>query len=148
VPDIGIDVGGIDEWASAIDALQQRMHSATRKATGDGIKLLQRRAHSRLSRYYHPPNTPTPSPPGEPPARISGHLRGSLTPTGPVSTGSGFTGQLGPTAVYSRIQELGGRAGRGHSVTLPPRPYLRPTVRDSRNDLRRLYVETWSRAMP
>jgi hypothetical protein len=32
-------------------------------------------------------------------------------------------------------------------VTLPPRPYLAPTVRDAREDLRRLYVEAWARAM-
>ncbi len=143
-----MSVEGAEEFAAALDALQQRMHSATRKATKDGITLLQRRAHGRLSRYYHPPNTPTPSPPGEPPARITGHLRGSLSPTGPVPTGGGFTGTLGPTAVYARIQELGGRAGRNHSVTLPPRPYLAPTVRDSRNDIRRQYVEAWQRAMP
>lgn len=146
--DVGVSIEGVDEFAAALDALQQRMHSATRKATKDGLTLLQRRAHGRLSRYYHPPGTRTPSPPGQPPARISGHLRGSLSPTGPVPTGSGFTGQLGPTAVYSRIQELGGRAGRGHSVTLPPRPYLAPTVRDSRNDLRRLYVVAWQHAIP
>lgn len=145
--DVGVSVDGVDDWATAVDALAQRMHSATRKATGDGLKLLQRRAHSRLSRYYHPPGTPTPAPPGGPPARISGHLRGSLTPTGPYATGSGFEGQLGPTAVYSRIQELGGRAGRNHSVTLPPRPYLAPTVRDSRRALRDVYLEAWRRAM-
>lgn len=147
MPDIGVHVDGVDDLARALDILQQRMHSATRKATKDGLKLLERRAHAQLSRYYHPPNTPTPSPPGQPPARITGHLRGSLTPTGPVSTGGGFTGQLGPTAVYSRIQELGGQAGRGHSVTLPPRPYMRPTVRSSRSDLRAIYVEAWRRAM-
>jgi hypothetical protein len=145
--DVTVSVDGVDEWAAAIDGLQQRLHSATRKATKDGIRLLQQRTHGRLSRYYHPPNTPTPAPPGGPPAWISGHLRGSLSPTGPVPTGSGYEGQLGPTAVYSRIQELGGRTGRNHAVTLPPRPYLAPTVRDSRNDLRRLYVEAWSRAM-
>ena len=145
--DVAIAVDGVDDFAAAIDALEQRVISATRRATKDGLTLLQRRAHSRLSRYYHPPRTPTPSPPGEPPARISGHLRGSLTPTGPVPTGSGFSGRLGPTAVYSRIQELGGRAGRNHSVTLPPRPYLAPTVRDARDALRRQYVEAWSRAM-
>lgn len=146
--DIGVAVEGVDEFAAALDALQQRMHSATRKATKDGLTLIKRRAHSRLSRYYHPPNTPTPSPPGQPPARISGHLRGSLSPTGPIPTAGGFTGSIGPTAVYGRIQELGGRAGRNHSITLPPRPYLAPTVRDARNDLRRQYVEAWQRAMP
>jgi phage gpG-like protein len=147
VPDISVSVTGADEFAAALDALQQRMHSATRKATKDGLKLLERRAHSQLSRYYHPPNTPTPSPPGEPPARITGHLRGSLSPTGPVPTGGGFTGQLGPTAVYSRIQELGGQTGRNHSVTLPPRPYLKPAVLGARSDLARIYLEAWRRAM-
>lgn len=146
--DLGLHVDGVDEFAAALDALQQRMRSATRSATKEGMKLIQRRAHSRLSRYYHPPNTPTPSPPGQPPARISGHLRGSLSPTGPIPTAGGFTGSIGPTAVYGRIQELGGRAGRNHSVTLPPRPYLAPTVRDARNDLRRVYVEAWQRALP
>lgn len=145
--EISIAVEGMDEFAAALDALQQRLHSGTRKATGDGIKLLQRRATARLSRYYHPPGTPTPSPAGEPPARISGDLRGSLSPTGPVPTGDGYSGSLGPTSRYGRIQEIGGQAGRNHSVTLPPRPYLDPTVQDSRNDLRRLYIEAWSRAM-
>jgi hypothetical protein len=147
VPDVRVGVDGADEFAAALDALQQRLHSATRKATKDGISFLQRRAHGQLSRYYHPPGTPTPSPPGQPPARITGHLRGSLSPTGPVPTGGGFTGQLGPTAVYGRIQELGGVTGRGHSVTLPPRPYLKPTVRSSRSDLARIYLEAWRRAM-
>lgn len=146
--DVTVSVDGVDAFAAYLDALEQRVVSATRRATKDGLSLLQRRTHSRLSRYYHPPGTPTPSPPGEPPARISGHLRGSLTPTGPVPTGGGFSGQLGPTAVYSRIQELGGRAGRNHSVTLPPRPYLAPTVRDAHSDLRRLYVDAWQHAMP
>jgi hypothetical protein len=145
--DVSVSMEGVDEFSAALDALAQRMHSATRKATGDGIKLLQRRTHGRLSRYYHPPNTPTPSPPGEPPARISGHLRGSLKPTGPIPTGTGYRGELGPTAVYGRIQELGGQAGRNHSVTLPPRPYVAPTLRDSRRDLRALYVDAWAHAM-
>lgn len=146
--DVGIDVGGVGEWAAAIDGIEQRLTSATRRATADGLKLLERRTHGRLSRYYHPPNTPTPSPPGEPPARISGHLRGSLKPTGPYPVDGGFSGRLGPTAVYSRIQELGGRAGRNHSVTLSPRPYLAPTVRDARNDLRQQYIDAWQHAMP
>lgn len=145
---VGVNVGGLDEFAAALDALQQRMQSATRKATADGIKLLERRTHGELSRYYHLPGTPTPAPPGRPPARISGHLRGSLSPTGPIPTAGGYSGSLGPTAAYSRIQELGGQAGHNHSVTVPPRPYLAPTVWESRNDLRDLYLEAWQRAMP
>ncbi|WP_419787219.1 phage virion morphogenesis protein [Pseudodesulfovibrio sp.] len=31
---------------------------------------------------------------------------------------------VGSNLVYSRIHQLGGEAGRGHSLKLPPRPYL------------------------
>lgn len=144
---VGVSVGGLDDFEAGLDVLKTRALAATRSATRDGLRTLKRRGIGRLSRYFHLPGTPTPSPVGEPPARISGHLAGSLTPSGPRPTGTGFTGELGPTAVYSRIQELGGQAGRGHSVTIPPRPYLAPTVRDSRQDLRRTYLEAWRRAL-
>jgi phage virion morphogenesis protein len=50
------------------------------------------------------------------------------------SGGSGLMGSIGYEAsaanvsvgsnkIYARIHQLGGKAGRGHSVTLPPRPY-------------------------
>ncbi|MDX3203069.1 hypothetical protein PV374_36340, partial [Streptomyces scabiei] len=91
----------------------------------------------------------TPSLPGQPPARITGHLRGSMSPTGPYPTAGGFGGKVGPTAVYSRIQELGGQTGRNHSVTLPPRPYMRPTRASVIADgsLRRIFVGAWRRAL-
>lgn len=147
--DIQINVQGADKVAAALDRIALRVRSATRSAVKDGTRLVQRRAITELSRYSHPRGTPTPSPPGQPPARITGHLSGSLSPTGPYPTGGGFGGKLGPTAVYSRIQELGGRAGRNHSVTLPPRPYMRPTrskvVADG--SLRRIFVGAWRRAL-
>jgi phage gpG-like protein len=147
--DIAVNVQGGDELAAALDRLAVRVRTATRTATKDATKLVQRRAWANLSRYSHPPNTPTPSPPGQPPARITGHLRGSVSPTGPYPTGGGFAGRVGPTAVYSRIQELGGRTGRNHSVTLPPRPYMRPTRASVIADgsLRRTYAGAWRRAL-
>lgn len=147
--DIGVSVQGADKLDAAFDRMAQRVRSATRAGAKDSIRLVQRRAFVQLSRYSHPPNTPTPSPPGEPPARISGFLRGGLSPTGPYPTGSGFAGKLGPTAVYSRIQELGGQAGRGHRSTLPPRPYMRPTRTQVLADgsLRRAFVGAWRRAL-
>jgi phage gpG-like protein len=149
VPDISVNVQGADAVAAALDRIALRMRTATRAAVTDATRLVGRRASVQLSRYYHPPHTPTPSPPGQPPARISGHLRGSLSPTGPYPTGGGFAGKLGPTAVYSRIQELGGQAGRNHSVTLPPRPYMRPTRASVISDgsLRRIFVGAWRRAL-
>jgi hypothetical protein len=147
--DIHVNVQGGDRLEAALDRIALRVRTATRAGAKEGIRLVQRRVFVQLSRYSHPPNTPTPSPPGQPPARISGHLRGSLSPTGPYPTGGGFGGKLGPTAVYSRIQELGGQAGRNHSVTLPPRPYMRPTRAQVIADgsLRRVFVGAWRRAL-
>lgn len=147
--DISVTVSGGDAVAAALDRIARRVRTATRSAVKDANRLVQRRAMTELSRYSHPPHTPTPSPPGQPPARITGHLLGSLSPTGPYPIAGGFGGKVGPTAVYSRIQELGGRAGRNHSVTLPPRPYMRPTrakiVADG--SLRQVFVGAWRRAL-
>jgi hypothetical protein len=147
--DVSVNVQGADRFEAALDRIALRVRTATRSGAKEGIRLVQRRAFVQLSRYSHPPNTPTPSPPGEPPARISGHLRGGLSPTGPYPTGAGFGGKLGPTAVYARIQELGGQAGRNHSVTLPPRPYMRPvhTQMIADGSLRQVFVGAWRRAL-
>lgn len=69
-----------------------------------------------------------------------GRLAGSIT----VRKDGKLTGQVGPTVIYGRIQELGGTifprerkflhwvdASGSHfarHVTLPPRPYLKPGV--------------------
>lgn len=144
-----MNVQGADALTAALDQIALRVRTATRSATKEATRLVRRRAFVQLNRYSHPPNTPTPSPPGQPPARITGNLRGSLSPTGPYPTGGGFGGKLGPTTVYSRIQELGGRAGRNHSVTLPPRPYMRPTRASVIADgsLRRTFIGAWRRAL-
>jgi hypothetical protein len=149
VSDISVNVSGGDAVEAALGRIALKVRLATRSSVREATGLVQRRAFVALSRYSHPPNTPTPSPPGEPPARITGHLGGSLSPTGPYAIGGGFGGKLGPTAVYSRIQELGGRAGRNHSVTLPPRPYMRPTRASMIADgsLRRVFVGAWRRAL-
>lgn len=98
-----------------------------------------------LSKYSHPAGERTPSPPGEPPAVVTGQLRRSVIATPAVAESPGrYVATVGGTAIYARIQEFGGvivpvhakrlfwsNAGGGHSakqVTLPARPYLRPTV--------------------
>ncbi|MEV7034639.1 hypothetical protein AB0N99_30960 [Streptomyces sp. NPDC093272] len=149
MPDITVNAQGVDQLAAALDTMMLRVRTATRSGAKEATRIVQRRAFVELSRYSHPPGTPTPSPPGQPPARITGHLRGGLSPTGPYPTGSGFGAKLGPTAVYARIQELGGQAGRNHSVTLPPRPYMRPTRAGVIADgsLRRAFVGAWRRTL-
>lgn len=90
---------------------------------------------------------PSPSPPGTPPARVTGTLARSVQTTDPVRVGEASAEvSVAPHTVYARIQNYGGviharhltRAGRPgflrwedksgvhyrHSVTLPPRPYM------------------------
>jgi hypothetical protein len=88
----------------------------------------ERGIKAELSRSSHSRGTKTPSPPGSPPSLISGTLRRSVITQPPVGGGGLWSASGGPTAVQSRIQELGGRAGRGHRTVLPPRPYVRPAV--------------------
>ncbi|OZI13715.1 hypothetical protein CE195_13395 [Sodalis-like symbiont of Philaenus spumarius] len=48
-----------------------------------------------------------------------GYLRRSVIPEYDA-----HQAMVGTNRVYARIHQLGGKAGRGNSVTLPPRPYL------------------------
>jgi hypothetical protein len=86
--------------------------------------------------------TKTPSPPGSPPAAISGELAASIMNTPAIGGGAVWESKSGPTTRYGRIQELGGvMTGHptmhwwedgvphwSHQHSLPPRPYLAPTV--------------------
>ena len=102
-------------------------------ATAQGAEaardLVEDRARANLSRYSHARGTPTPSPRGQPPAKIDGTLRDSWKHPLPVPDGAGgWVCTLSSGLVYSRIQELGGWAGRNHASYLPPRPYLKPAA--------------------
>jgi hypothetical protein len=159
------------EWQRGIDALLRRVYGNTFKATGQAALLIEREGKRKLRRYTHPRGTPTPSPAGVgPPALVSGHLRRSWKTVPPYPGRRPWTveARTGPTAVYSRIQELGGeiqqtrtrtwrnsRNGRvrvrtrtrTHRFRLPKRPYVKPTVIENRGAIHRLYVEYWARAI-
>lgn len=122
---------GVPEFNRALESLVARMSAASRKAATTGGHLIEAGAKKNLGLRAHARGTPTPSPPGSPPALITGTLRRSIRVTAaePVSI-TGWTVSVGPTVVYGRIQELGGDAGRGGSVHLPPRPYLEPALQE------------------
>lgn len=111
-------------------------------------QLAARETALELSRYAHPRGTPTPAPPGGPPAVVSGGLRRSVRATEPTPGPRSQT-TVGASSVQARIQELGGASGPGHRTILPPRPYLRPTVQRIEADgrLRRVAVEAFTRAV-
>lgn len=145
--DINLQVTGADDLAAALDQVKRRVHQATRRAVTTAMGQVHEQTQVLLSLTSHPPGTPTPSPPGAPPSRVTGHLLGSLSPTGPIDSGGSVTGRLGPTAVYARIQELGGVTGAGHRTRLPPRPYLRPAYRLVRGRISRTFADAWRSAL-
>ena len=150
---------GVEKFIAAVDMKTDQMRAATMKATAKALHLIEKRAKENLGLLTHRLGTPTPSGPGEPPALITGNLRRSITVAGPVTlTPNTWSGQVGPTAVYGRIQELGGEVSSQHTsmvmagvagsgITLPARPYLRPAFEASEVEIRAIFQAAWTEAI-
>jgi len=135
-----VSTRGSEEWARASARLLEKLMRAAERATNEGMNIIERAEKANLRRFTHPLGTPTTSPPGEPPALVTGNLRRSWKTIPATRIGAyRVRARGGPTAVQSRIQELGGRTGRHHRTTLPRRPYLRPAVDSSRRDVHDVY---------
>lgn len=121
-------------------ALRRLLESVTgdeqKKALRTAALLLERNMKIKLgANGRHPKGTPTPSVPGTPPAIVTGELRRSVK-TSPVQQGfKGYQVMVGPTKIYARVQELG-----GGPRNLPARPYVRPTMEESKDDVRKLFI--------
>lgn len=138
-----IHLTGVSEFRGAIERAVARKLAATREATAKGAHTIEAAAKEQLTTGSHAKGEPTGARPGEPPDLVSGTLRRSVQVQGPTSiAGLGFTASTGPTAVYGRIQELGGVAGHGNY--LPARPYMQPAVQAAGPELHSLYREAWS----
>lgn len=129
-----------------IDELRQRFVAIKKTVDGpaapDAAEAMARECRDIAQDLLSIPGR---SAPGSPPGMGTGHLRESVVVTS--ATGGGGIGEAscGPTARYARIQEFGGTiVPHGHpylhwvddlgsayvrSVTLPPRPYMRPARR-------------------
>lgn len=158
------EVRGVDRWVEQMQELADRLLNATGKAVDYGMTLIQVEAQRQLTRYSHERGTPTPAPPGGPPALVSGTLKRSIKGRGPRQVSPGrIQGLVGPTVVYGRIQELGGTitphgqylrwhdaAGFAHfarSVTLQPRPYMWYAVTLTRSEILENFTWSWNRAL-
>jgi phage gpG-like protein len=145
-----IEVIGVAQLNRAFEGMVASLNRATRTATGQASHLLERHIKATLATSSHPRGTPTPSSPGEPPSLVTGTLRRSISVKGPVPLGMGrWEANVGPTAVYGRIQELGGVTGRGGATVLPARPYVRPTYEKlaASGALTNLYHSAWRAAI-
>ncbi|MFJ5217165.1 hypothetical protein ACIP98_20885 [Streptomyces sp. NPDC088354] len=144
----GVQVLGLTQLTGAFVALEHDLERATRLATAHAAHLAEARIKQMLTTSSHPKGTPTPSAPGEPPSLVTGTLRRSTKVVGPIPVGFGkWLAQVGPTAVYGRIQELGGTAG--HGAELPPRPYVQPAYEQliASGAISRTYHTAWRAAL-
>lgn len=147
---VTINLRGLAETIAALQATVVRVEQSTADATYLSGQGVLERAQMNLSRYSHARGTPTPSPRGEPPARIDGHLHDSVKvslprPIGPATWECSVSSAL----PYSRIQETGGWAGRGRHSYLPPRPYLRPAADTAVTSglIRTTFEREWAKAL-
>lgn len=148
------------EWSIAVGHLADIIRAYTADASLDAAEYVGSIAKAKLAEREHGPLTFSPSPPGSPPAMVSGDLAASITA---VPSG-GTSAMVGPTTKYGRIQELGGTmhghmrfrklaawepGSKAHAdfvatfgnsavvtfhrsiVKLPPRPYLEPATEDA-----------------
>lgn len=118
---------GIKECAAGIAKIVGQQNLASQRGLAKCAHLLEREIKANLSIGSHEAGQETSSAPGEPPDLVSGDLRRSVMVEGPYPTnGTQWAAEVGPTMEYSRIQELGGVAGRG--AVLPARPYVEPSL--------------------
>jgi len=125
-----LELDGLGDFDRALSIKEHALHRAIDAAMGRIVNTAHATMAEHLRTYSHPFGTPTPSPPGHPPALVTGHLVRGIKDAGPHwESQYVVTGSVGPTAVYARIQEKGGITGRGYATHLPPRPYVGPTTR-------------------
>ncbi len=175
----------VERFQAALIDINNRVSDATDIASVKAAKLLAKAVRAKLATFPHPhdPQAISPAPPFKGPVGmlttgwgtniIAGHLRDSVTVEAmPFIHGA----KVYPTAVYARIQELGGWTGGSrtlyshigrtptgfpqfigpfksgsHHTYLPPRPYFRPTVLEAGTvggaTFNRVYWEEWRDAM-
>ena len=131
-------VHGVPELAAALDAIVARTTASAEIIVRRGQAVVEANIKKQFT-GAHAKGTPTTSAPGSPPDVVTGTLRRSVTSETPVLNGAVATGRVYPTAVYARIQELGGRG-------LPPRPYMEPAHQASLAAIQRIALEEWARA--
>lgn len=141
---VALHVSGLDELRAGLLASIGRADELTRVATVTGLSLLETSMKEQLRKSSHQKGTLTPAPPGSPPSLITGNLMRSFAMRGPVGGDGRYTGMVGPTAVYSRIQELGGMCGRNRSVRLPARPYVQPGAEEAMPKVHAAFITAWS----
>lgn len=144
---VSTEQSGQREWLDALRLMELRVLRATHQATTKAVRMVSRSVTVHLMTYRHAPGTPTPAPPGGPPAMVSGDLARSqhIERTRSVRRGV-YGGATGPTRAYARAQELGGLTGRNYRTRLPARPYQKPQTRAELARIHNIYRQAWTEA--
>lgn len=139
-----ISLQGVERFVAAVEHQVTATVAATRQAVATAAHAVEDEIKRQLTTSSHRRGTPTPSAPGEPPSLVTGNLRRSIRVQGPTAGGAmRWEASVGPTAIYGRIQELGGVAGRG--ARLPARPYVAPGLRAARGRIETAFRQAWAR---
>lgn len=153
------DLEGERAWELAIERKFTQVERSTPRAMKQGLRVVERSYKKILRTYTHPEGTPTTSPPGEPPALVTGTLMRSVKTRGPFpgKRRYQYVGRVGPTAVYARIQDLGGDVRKARRpgarrrpaglIHIPARPYAQRATDRVRRDVRRLFQVRWTAAL-
>ena len=135
------------QHAATIEGFVVRVPGAAEAAANAMADVFRPAVQAVLTARSHGFSTKTPSAPGTPPAAISEALAASMMNEPAVMTGpADAMARSGPTIRYSRIQELGGDAGRDHASHLPRRPYVEPALDDSPADVGQVMLDAWTQA--
>ena len=109
----------IKQFQAMPETIDRAVRVAVNKVTAEARREIT--GSEGLSKYgRHQAGTPTPSPPGEPPAQVTTNLRRSIKAYPARKEGFGkYSAYVEPTAIYARAQELG-------TATMPARPFMHP----------------------
>ncbi len=137
---ITVDLTPLDK---ALKALPEKAEIAATQAVAQAAHVVEAETKRNLTRYSHKKGTPTPSPPGEPPALVTGTLRRSIEVRTYPNRLTPYA-EVGPTVIYGRAQELG-----YPPRNLPARPYLKPAVHLAIHSgkVQAVFTQAWTRAI-
>lgn len=138
----GFEILGVRELVAALEKVTVDASVTAARIVAKGEALVEAEVKKSFP-GAHKAGTPTTSAPGSPPDVVTGTLRRSVFSEPVKRSLTGATGRVYPTVVYARIQELGGRTGRGGHTVLPARPYFTPAVQRVQPRLRELAEREW-----
>ena len=122
---------GVPEFDRALHGVESSLDSATRRAVGDGARVLEALAKSRAP-------------------VLSGALRNSIHMDGPHQADRNtWRAVVGPTVPYGRRIEFGfhGTDRLGRHYDQSAHPYLRPAERAVSQPLHSLFMNRWGAAV-